>query len=124
MVQALRHDGSKPGLITANGGVMSKQAAGIYTASQPKTPWPGTTRGYHAAAQTVTDAPQGKAKILTYTRPVSGDVPGDATLLLEMENGTRALAVLDAAAMDADADILARMADVTAGEKRNSAALA
>lgn len=124
MVQALRRDGSKPGLITANGGVMSKQAAGIYTASQPRQPWAGTRRGYQAAAQTIAETPQGTGKILTYTRPVSGDVPGDATLLLEMENGTRALAVLDAAAMDASTDLLARMADVTAGEKRNSAALA
>jgi acetyl-CoA C-acetyltransferase len=129
MVQALRRDGSKPGLLTANGGVMSKQAAGIYTASQPKTPWPGTTHGYHAPSKTIGDAPQGKAKILTYTRPVANDVPGDATLLLAMENGTRALAILDAGAIGADTDILGCMVNVTAadeaaGEKRNIAALA
>ncbi len=129
MMQALRQDGSKPGLLTANGGVMSKQAAGIYTASQPQQPWAGTKRGYQATAQTIADAPHGTGKILTYTRPVAGDVLGDATLLLEMENGTRALAVLDAGVIDASTDILGRMVDVTAadvnaGEKRNLAALA
>ncbi len=123
MVQAMRQDGRRPGLLTANGGVMSKQAAGIYTASQPHQPWAGTQRGYQAVSLTVADAPQGTGKILTYTRPVASDVTGDATLLLEMENGMRALAVLDAAAIDANTDILARRVDVTAGEKRNFAAL-
>lgn len=121
MVEALRKDGSKPALVTANGGVMSKQAVGIYTATQPPRAWNGETiRGYAPKTVEVDDAPQGKGRILTYARPVTKDVMGAATLILEMENGARALAVLEGAD---DIDLCGMTVEVEAGEKRHSAVL-
>ena len=121
MVEALRKDGSKPALITANGGVMSKQAVGVYTAQQPPRPWSGDViKGYVAKTVEIEDAPQGKARILTYARPVTKGVTGAATLILEMENGARALAVLEAAP---DIDLGAMTVTVTPGEKRHTASL-
>jgi acetyl-CoA C-acetyltransferase len=122
MIEALRKDGSKPALVTANGGVMSKQAVGIYTAKQPPRPWNGeVVNGYVPKTVPVDNAPQGKGRILTYARPVSKGVMGDATLILEMENGVRAMAVLEGAA---DIDLGALNVDITPGEKRHIAALA
>jgi acetyl-CoA C-acetyltransferase len=122
MVEALRKDGSKPALVTANGGVMSKQAVGVYTASPPLRPWSGEViKGYVPKTVAVTDAPDGKGRILTYARPVTKGNMGDATLLLEMENGARALAVLSGAD---DIDLGGLPVNVLPGEKRHIATLA
>jgi acetyl-CoA C-acetyltransferase len=119
MVEALRRDGSKSALITANGGVMSKQAVGIYSAHQPERPWSGEIAGgYAASSVALEDAPQGNARILTFARPVVKDVPGPASLIVELENGARAMAVWDDAP---DADLGAMRVAVTAGEKRHIA---
>ena len=121
MVQSLRKDRGY-GLITANGGVMSKQAVGIYSASEPEKPWPGqAAKGYEAAKVTLDDAPSGRAKILTHVRPQTADGVGVATLLVELENGTRALAALDGSA---SAQLDRAIVEVTAGEKRHMAQLA
>lgn len=121
MVAALRKDGAKPALVTANGGVMSKQAVGVYTARQPQCPWDGEViKGYVPTTVTIDDAPSGMGKILTYARPVAKGVMGDATLILEMENGARAMAVLEGAD---DIDLGGQSVDVTTGEKRHSATL-
>jgi acetyl-CoA C-acetyltransferase len=121
MVEALRKDGSKPVLVTANGGVMSKQAVGVYTANQPPRPWTGEViKGYQAKSVELDDAPSGKGRILTYARPVSKGVMGDATLILEMANGARALAVLSGAD---DIDLGGIAVNVTPGEKRHIATL-
>jgi acetyl-CoA C-acetyltransferase len=121
MVQSLRRDGRKPALVTANGGVMSKQAVGVYTAHQPAHTWPGAAaKGYQAHQVHIDHAPQGKGKILTYTQPVTKDVPGPATLLLEMETGQRALAMIPT---PPKTDLAGRIVNVTAGEKRHEAVL-
>ncbi len=121
MVETLRKDGSKPGLITANGGVMSKQAVGIYTASQPVVGWKGeVTQGYMANSVELDDMPKGKGRILTYARPVSKGAMGAATLILEMASGARAMAVLDRAD---DIDLGGAIVDVASGEKRHIATL-
>jgi acetyl-CoA C-acetyltransferase len=121
MVEALRMDGSKPALVTANGGVMSKQAVGVYVAHQPPRAWQGEAiKGYVPKMVEVDDAPTGKGRILTYARPVTKTVMGDATLILEMENGARAMAVLEGAP---DIDLGGLMVAVTPGEKRHSAEL-
>ena len=121
MVESLRHDGSKPALVTANGGVMSKQAVGIYTASQPERAWAGEIRTAYQAESVVLDsAPQGKGRVLTYARPVAKGVTGAATLLLEMESGARALAVMEDAPV---ADLGGTVVAVTPGEKRHSATM-
>ncbi len=119
MVDALRRDGSRPALVTANGGVMSKQAVGVYTATQPSRPWTGeAVKGYQSKSVEVDDTPQGKGRILTYARPVTKSVMGAATLILEMENGARALAVLEDAP---DNDLGGMTIAITPGEKRHIA---
>ncbi len=121
MVEALRKDRSKPALVTANGGVMSKQAVGVYTAQQPVDPWTGEiVTGYQPETVELDDAPSGKARILTYARPITKDVIGAATLLVEMESGARAMAVLEDAA---DVDLGGLTVHVTPHEKRHSASL-
>ncbi len=121
MVEALRKDRSRPALVTANGGVMSKQAVGVYTAQQPTRAWNAEViRGYVPRTVEIDDAPHGKGRILTYARPVVKDVIGDATLLVELENGARALAVLAGAG---DVDLGGVVVDVCAGEKRHVATL-
>lgn len=121
MVDALRQDGSKPALVTANGGVMSKQAVGIYTAAQPETAWSGeVAKGYAPTPIALNEAPQGMATVLSFVRPAGKDGFGPATLLLEMENGTRALAVMD---NPPHGDLAVLAVHVTPGEKRHIAAL-
>lgn len=121
MVDALRQDGSKPALVTANGGVMSKQAVGIYTATQPRLPWSGeVAKGYAPTPITLDDSPQGKARVLSFVRPAGKDGLGPATLLLETERSTRAMAVIDC---PPDADLGNAVVQVTPGEKRHIAAL-
>ena len=121
MVEALRKDGSRPALVTANGGVMSKQAVGVYTATQPPHPWDGEViRGYVPKTAEVNDTPQGNGRILTYARPVAKGVIGAASLVLEMENGARAMAVLEGAP---HIDLGGMMVAVTPGEKRHLATL-
>ncbi len=121
MVDALRQDGSKPALVTANGGVMSKQAVGIYTATQPQTAWSGeVAKGYAPTPLALEEAPTGAAKILSFVRPAGKDGFGPATLLLEMDNGTRALAVME---YPPQGDLTGLTVHVTPGEKRHIAAL-
>ncbi len=122
MVEALRKSGSHPAMVTANGGVMSKQAVGIYTAQPPARPWTGEiAKGYKAKSVEIDDAPRGKGRILTYARPVTKDVMGAATLLIEMESGARAMAVIDGAP---DIDLGGLVVEVMPGEKRHIATLA
>jgi acetyl-CoA C-acetyltransferase len=119
MVAALRLDGSKPALVTANGGVMSKQAVGIYSVTQPVRPWTGEiATSYQSKSVELNNTPQGKARILTYARPVGKGVMGAATLIVEMENGGRALAVLEGAD---DVDLGGLTVDIAPGEKRHVA---
>ncbi|MGB5078600.1 MAG: hypothetical protein WBO17_14070 [Sphingorhabdus sp.] len=121
MVEALRKDGTRPALVTANGGVMSKQAVGIYTADAPARPWEGVVaKDYRPAAVDLADAPSGKGRILTFTRPFAKDLAGAATLVLEMENGVRAMAVLEEAPA---IDLAGVTVTVTAQEKRHMATL-
>lgn len=122
MVQSLRGDGSRPGMVTANGGVMSKQAVGIYSANVPDMPWKGeTVRGYSAKSVVLDDVPQGNGRILSFTRPAVKNMLGHASLLIEMENGPRAMAVLDTPPLG---ELGARIVTVVAGEKRHHAQLA
>ena len=119
MVDALRRDGSKPALVTANGGVMSKQAVGVYTATQPRIAWSGdAAKGYAPTPLALDDAPQGKARVRSFVRPSGKDGFGPATLLLETEGGGRAIAMMDGAV---DVDLGNVVVHVTPGEKRHIA---
>ncbi len=121
MVEALRKDGSRPAMVTANGGVMSKQAVGIYSAQQPAKPWDGEpVKGYRKTPVELDDAPHGKGRVLTYARPVAKGIIGAATLVLEMANGARALAVLEGTP---DVDLGGMTVNVTPQEKRHHATL-
>ncbi len=122
MVQALRADGSRPAMITANGGVMSKQAVGIYTAQQPRQRWTSeAASGYSAESLALDTAPQGRGQILTFARPIVKDLMGPATLLLKMHNGARTLAVLEDVP---DIELAGAVVEVTPAEKRHKAVLA
>lgn len=120
MVEALRRDPTKPAMVTANGGVMSKQAVGIYSAAQPAREWSETAQGYTAKSFEIDNAPQGKGRVLSFSRPVVKGVTGAATLLVEMENGARAMAVAEPAP---DIDLGGVTVAITPGEKRHSATL-
>jgi acetyl-CoA C-acetyltransferase len=121
MVNALRRDGSRPAMVTANGGVMSKQAVGIYTSVQPQRPWSGEiARGYQEQRVAIDSAPQGTARVVTFARPVTKDVMGPASVILEMESGIRAMAVVDNAPQ---VDLGGLTVSVSPGEKRHSATL-
>lgn len=122
MVQAMRQGDGKPAMVTANGGVMSKQAVGIYTAAQPNRGWSGkAAAGYLAQALPLDPAPNGKARVLTYAQPYQNNIAGAASLIVEMENGARAMAVWD---NPPDCDLAGQIACITAGEKRHSAVTA
>lgn len=119
MVDALRQAGSKPALVTANGGVMSKQAVGIYTATQPRVAWSGeVARGYAPMPIPLDEAPRGRARVLSFVRPAGKDGFGPATVLLETERGARAMAVIDC---PPDADLGNIVVEITPGEKRHIA---
>jgi acetyl-CoA C-acetyltransferase len=121
MVDALRNDGSKPALVTANGGVMSKQAVGIYTASQPDIAWSGAVaKGYVPNQIALDDAPNGKGRVLSFVRSAGKEGFGPATIIVEMENRARAMAVLESTP---DIDLGDVIVEVTAGEKRHTAAI-
>lgn len=122
VVDALRKDGSKPAMVTANGGVMSKQAVGIYSATKPAKPWGGVVaKGYAPETVELDDAPEGSGTILTYTRPIREGLAGPATVIVAMDDGARALAVLD---NPPESDLAGLRVDVGAGEKRHIATLA
>ena len=125
MVQAMRMGGTKAALICANGGVMSKQAVGIYTPSQPDRRWKGSSAtGYSCKKIELDPAPEGKAKICTHVRSVArGDMGGEmgnATLVIETEKGTRGMAMLEGSA---HAHLDHAIVDIVAGEKRHIASL-
>lgn len=122
MVDALRRDGSRAAMVTANGGVMSKQAVGIYTATQPARGWLGdVARGYVPQPVRLDDAPAGTGRVLSFVRPATKDGFGPATVLVEMERGHRAIAVIDTLNQD---DLAHVIVEVTAGEKRHMATIA
>ena len=108
-------------MITANGGTMSKQSVGIYTARQPKKAWSGRpVKGYRSRPLELNEAPDGKARILSYTQALAKGEPGPISLLLEMENGARAMAILTSGL---DGELAGRSVIVRADEKQNIAIL-
>jgi len=122
MVDALRRDGSRPAMVTANGGVMSKQAVGIYTATQPARGWSGdVAKGYAPQPVMLDDTPNGVGRVISFVRPANRDGFGPATVLVEMTQGQRAIAVIDNPGRN---DLGDAVVQVTAGEKRHMATLA
>jgi acetyl-CoA C-acetyltransferase len=73
IVARLRRTPGKYGLITANGGLLTKHAAGLYSTALPQQPWsrPDPAQGQREidaiALVPVLDRPEGEATIETYT---------------------------------------------------------
>jgi hypothetical protein len=98
---------------------MSKQAVGIYSATQPNIAWSGNVaKGYAPTPVAFDDTPNGNARVHSFVRSSGKDGFGPATLLLETEGGARAMAVMDG---PVDADLGNAVVQVTAGEKRHIA---
>ena len=126
LVQALRKDGSKPGMISANGGVINKESVGIY-AAQPVTggwspdriatpnilpPDKGTKPAHFAS---------GNGVINSYALPYVKDLPGPATVWMTDENGIPCLGLLENA--PTDADLIGATVTISSDGKRNHAVL-
>ncbi|MEO9600139.1 hypothetical protein [Parasphingorhabdus sp.] len=126
LVQALRKDGSKPGMISANGGVINKESVGIY-AAQPvaggwspdriaapvRIPKPDHVKADHFFS--------GKAVIKSYAMPYGKASRGAASLWLEDEQGLPAIGVLPNA--PEDTDLIGLAVDVATADERNIATL-
>lgn len=90
MVATLR--GTKDyGLVHGNGGIMTKHVVGIYSTQPKKTPV-NIDAVPEAISVTLDDTPTGRGLLLSYCLKYKKAVPSEASVLLCMENGLRALA--------------------------------
>ena len=126
LVQALRKDGSKPGMISANGGVINKESVGIYAAQPVAGGWSpdriaapnyllpdkGTKPAHFAS---------GNGVIKSYVLPYVKGVPGTATVWMEDENSIPCIGLLEDA--PADTDLIGAAVTITSDGKRNHAVL-
>lgn len=127
LVQALRKDGSKPGMISANGGVINKESVGIYAAQPVVGGWSPDriaeplriTRPSHIKPDHFFN---GKAVIRSYSMPYGKNSRGAASLWLEDENGLPAIGIL--ADAPEDTDLIGLNVTVTTEDNRNLAVLA
>ena len=126
LVEALRKDGSKPGMISANGGVINKESVGIYAAHPVAGGWSPD----RIAAPVRIPKPDhvkeehyftGKAVIKSYAMPYGKASRGAASLWLEDEQGLPAIGVLPDA--PEDTDLIGLAVDVTTADDRNIARL-
>lgn len=126
MAQALRADGSKPGLVLANGGALTKQSAGIYARHPVAGGWSPEriapvkrfAADDHAEADYFTS---GAGIVRSYVTPWQQGAPGQATLWVEDAQGRMALAQTDLPAPDAD--VIGAKVTLTNDGKRNHATL-
>lgn len=103
LVQRLRNDRDGLGLLTANGGYLTKHSVGLYAAKPPHKPWrPHVEEGLQ---KLLDDAPHprlvagadGPLRIDAYTVTYRGAEPDTGIVLGTLENGDRCLAHTDAA---------------------------
>ncbi|QJB69962.1 hypothetical protein [Parasphingorhabdus halotolerans] len=127
LVQALRNDGSKPGMISANGGVINKESVGIYAAQPVVGGWSPDRiaepnrigRAEHIKPEHYFD---GSAVIKSYAMPYGKASRGAASLWLEDENGLPAIGILNDA--PEDTDFIGMKVKVKTEDNRNLATLA
>ncbi len=126
LVQALRKDGSKPGMISANGGAINKESVGIYAAQPLDGGWSpdriatpnylppdkGTKPDHFAS---------GNGMIKSYALPYVKGVAGAATLWLQDENGIPCIGLLENP--PEDTDLIGAAVTITSDGKRNHAVL-
>ena len=101
VARELRHRKAGYGLVGANGGYLSKHAVGVYSATQPRTPW----RHYddHATqlvldqtkARSVDASPHGSATIETYTVVMNKGQADTGYVVGVSDAGNRFLATTD-----------------------------
>lgn len=126
LTQALRRDGSKPGLISANGGVINKESVGIYAAQPVAGGWsPDRIAAPHRIRKPDHIREEyyfdGKAVIRSYAMPYGKKSRGAASLWLEDGQGLPAIGVLPDA--PEDTDLIGLTVDVRTEDKRNVATL-
>jgi acetyl-CoA C-acetyltransferase len=94
MVQRLRREPQITGLVTANGGVMSKHAAGLYSCRPSPVDWAATDtcvpRGA-GGARALASAPAA-GRILSYTVNWAGEHPAQAVVIADTADGERFVA--------------------------------
>lgn len=126
MVQALRQDGSKPGMISANGGAINKESVGIYAATPLAGDWSPDriatpnylppdegTKADHFAS--------GAGVIKSYALAYAKGQAGAATLWLEDENNIPCIGLLENA--PENIDLLGKAVTISSDGKRNHAKL-
>lgn len=101
MVDRVRDKPGSYGMVTANGGLLTKHAAGIYSTVRPATPWQSSDGARLQAEIDVASgpkvhldpAPSGAAKIETYTVLNGGDGPERGVVLGRLvDSGNRFVA--------------------------------
>ncbi len=126
LVEELQKDGSKPGMISANGGVINKESVGIYAAYPVKGGWSPDRIAEPDKIKPETHIKpdyffDGNAVIKSYAMPYGRNSRGAASLWLEDENGLPAIGIL----VDApeDTDLIGMKVKVRIADKRNLAVL-
>jgi len=126
LVEALRKDGSKPGMISANGGVINKESVGIYAAQPVDGGWSPDRIAEPARIPKPDHVKEdhffnGNAVIKSYCMPYGKASRGTASLWLEDEDGLPAIGMLPDA--PEDTDLIDMKVVVTTEDNRNLAAL-
>ncbi|WP_108811712.1 hypothetical protein [Sphingorhabdus sp. Alg231-15] len=126
LVQALRQDGSKPGMISANGGAINKESVGIYAAQPLEGGWtPDRIAKPNALPADEGTKPDhfasGKGVIRSYALPYVKGVPGAATLWLADENGVPCIGLLENP--PEGTDLIGEAVTITTDGKRNHVVL-
>ncbi|MEP2990287.1 MAG: hypothetical protein ABJN65_14995 [Parasphingorhabdus sp.] len=127
LVEALRKDGNKPGMISANGGVINKESVGIYAAQPVEGGWSPDRiaepyripKPDHVKEDHFFD---GNAVIKSYAMPYGKASRGAASLWLEDEQGLPAIGILPDA--PEDTDLIGMQVAVKTHDDRNVATLA
>lgn len=126
LVQALRKDGSKPGMISANGGVINKESVGIYAAQPVKGAWsPDRVAAPNNLSPDKGTKPahfaSGNGMIKSYALPYVKGEAGAATLWLEDENGIPCIGLM--ADAPEETDLIGKAVTISSDGKRNHAVL-
>lgn len=126
LVQALRKDGSKPGMISANGGVINKESVGIYAAQPLAENWSPdriATPNYMPSDEGTKPAhfASGNGVIKSYALPYVKGKAGAATVWLQDAEGVPCIGLLENA--PEDTDLIGEAVTITSDGKRNHAVL-
>jgi len=122
MAMHLRARPATPGLVLANGGWMTKEAAGVYSTARPEGFTPVTPSAPAPEPVELAEAPDA-GRLETYTVIHGRDGPKQALAFGRTEDGRRFIANADAAtlsALRADANQVGRAVTVTSKDEVNT----